>query len=293
MSSSQLLLNVILFMLMFTIALDLKTENFNRILKNPLPVSTALIAQFLLLPVGTFIATLFLDLPANIEAGMLLVASCPCGGISNFVTHHSGGNTALAVSISAVANVLALILTPLNFTWMVSNNPNTANWLRDIQVDPSQIWINLLIVLAIPLTAGMLTRFWMPGVSKRIRQPLGRFSMIVLILFIVAALYKDRHLLVGVSGLLIIVVLHNASGLLMGYLTGVVARLPVADIKALVFETGMQNAALAVAIIGSQFNADAGMLVIAGLWAIWHNSSGLVVAQMLRVHAKKNLPVRL
>jgi BASS family bile acid:Na+ symporter len=280
-------------MLMFTIALDLKTENFNRILKNPLPVSTALIAQFLLLPVGTFIATLFLDLPANIEAGMLLVASCPCGGISNFVTHHSGGNTALAVSISAVANVLALILTPLNFTWMVSNNPNTANWLRDIQVDPSQIWINLLIVLAIPLTAGMLTRFWMPGVSKRIRQPLGRFSMIVLILFIVAALYKDRHLLVGVSGLLIIVVLHNASGLLIGYLTGVVARLPVADIKALVFETGMQNAALAVAIIGSQFNADAGMLVIAGLWAIWHNSSGLVVAQMLRVHAKKNLPVRL
>ena len=99
MSSSQFVLNVILFMVIFTIALDLKTDNFIRVAKNPLPMAAGLIAQFLLLPVGTFIATLFLDLPANIEAGMMLVASCPCGGISNFVTHYSGGNTALALSL--------------------------------------------------------------------------------------------------------------------------------------------------------------------------------------------------
>lgn len=276
-------------MVIFTIALDLKTDNFIRVAKNPLPMAAGLIAQFLLLPVGTFIATLFLDLPANIEAGMMLVASCPCGGISNFVTHYSGGNTALAVSISAVANLLALVMTPLNFTWMVTSNPNTADWLRDIQVDPSLIWINLLIVLAIPLAVGMLTRYWMPGISKRIRRPLGRFSMIALIVFIVAALYKDRHLLVGVSGLLALVVLHNVSGLLMGYFAGAVARLSIADRKALIFETGMQNAALAVAIIGSQFNADAGMLVVAGLWAIWHNTSGLALAQLMRVRATRIL----
>lgn len=289
MSSSQVLLNLILFMVIFTIALDLKTSDFIRVVKNPLPISAGLIAQFLLLPVGTFIATLILDLPANIEAGMMLVASCPCGGISNFVTDYSRGNTALAVSISAVANLVALVMTPLNFTWMVSSNPNTADWLKDIQVDPSLIWINLVIILAIPLAVGMLTRYWMPGISKRIRRPLGRFSMIALILFIVAALYKDRHLLVGVSGLLVLVVLHNASGLLMGYFAGAIARLPVADRKALVFETGMQNAALAVAIIGSQFNADAGMLVVAGLWAIWHNTSGLALAQVLRMRTTKVL----
>lgn len=286
MSSSQLLLNVILFMVIFTVALDLKVDDFIRVAKRPLPVTVGLVAQFLLLPVGTFIATLFLDLPANTEAGMLLVASCPCGGISNFVTNYSGGNTALAVSITAVANLVALVMTPLNFTWMVASNPTTADWLREIDVNPSLIWINLIIVLAIPLAVGMLTRSWLPGVSNRIKRPLGHLSMFALILFIVAALYKDRHLLVGVSGLLVIVVLHNGFGLLMGYLAGVAARLRLADRKALVFETGMQNAGLAVAIIGSQFSADAGMLVVAGLWAIWHNTSGLALAQIMRMRTK-------
>ncbi len=289
MSSSQILLNVILFMVIFTIALDLKVDDFIRVAKRPLPVTVGLAAQFLLLSVGTFIATLFLDLPANIEAGMLLVASCPCGGISNFVTNYSGGNTALAVSITAVANLVALVMTPLNFTWMVASNPNTADWLREIDVNPSLIWINLIIVLAIPLAVGMLTRSWLPGVSNRIRRPLGHLSMFALILFIAAALYMDRHLLVGVTGLFVIVVLHNGFGLLMGYLAGTVARLPVADKKALVFETGMQNAALAVAIIGSQFGADSGMLVVAGLWAIWHNSSGLALAQVMRVRTARVL----
>jgi len=151
------------------------------------------------------------------------------------------------------------------------------------------IWINLIIVLAIPLAVGMLTRSWLPGVSNRIRRPLGHLSMFALILFIAAALYMDRHLLVGVTGLFVIVVLHNGFGLLMGYLAGTVARLPVADKKALVFETGMQNAALAVAIIGSQFGADSGMLVVAGLWAIWHNSSGLALAQVMRVRTARVL----
>ena len=135
----------------------------------------------------------------------------------------------------------------------------------------------------------MLTRSWLPGVSNRIRRPLGHLSMFALILFIAAALYMDRHLLVGVTGLFVIVVLHNGFGLLMGYLAGTVARLPVADKKALVFETGMQNAALAVAIIGSQFSADSGMLVVAGLWAIWHNSSGLALAHVMRVRTARVL----
>jgi BASS family bile acid:Na+ symporter len=75
----------------------------------------------------------------------------------------------------------------------------------------------------------------------------------------------------------------------MGYLAGAAARLRLADRKALVFETGMQNAGLAVAIIGSQFSADAGMLVVAALWAVWHNTSGLALAQIMRMRTKRNL----
>ena len=101
--------------MIFSVALELQPSDFIRVAKRPLPVAAGLVAQFMLLPVVTFGVTLLLNLPANIEAGMLLVAACPCGSLSNFVTHYSRGNTALSVSITAVANVIALLMTPTNF----------------------------------------------------------------------------------------------------------------------------------------------------------------------------------
>ena len=114
-----------------------------------------LIPQFVLLPVGTWLATLVLDLPPNIEAAMILVAACPGGSLSNVVTHFGRGNTALSVSISAVAAVLALVLTPFNFTWMMATNPVTAGWMRELAIDPSDIWWSLLALLALPMALGL------------------------------------------------------------------------------------------------------------------------------------------
>ena len=289
MNSSQILLNAVLFAMIFSVALDLKPADFVRVAKHPLSVIAGLIAQFLLLPIATFIATLILDLPANIEAGMLLVAACPCGSLSNFVTHYSRGNTALSVSITAVANVIALIMTPTNFAWMVANNPNTAAWLKEIAVDPGMIWINLAIILALPLTLGLLTRHYFPAFSDKVRRPMGQFAVAALFAFVIVALVRDRHMfLMGIGGLFVIVVLHNATGLAIGYASGALARLSHADRKALTFETGMQNSGLALAIIGSQFDADVGMVIVAGLWGTWHIVSGFSLAHYWRSRTIRN-----
>jgi BASS family bile acid:Na+ symporter len=286
MNSSQILLNAVLFAMIFSIALELKPADFIRVAKRPLPVFAGLIAQFLLLPIATFIATLILDLPANIEAGMLLVAACPCGSLSNFVTHYSRGSTALSVSITAVANVIALIMTPTNFAWMVASNPNTAAWLKEIAVDPAMIWINLAIILALPLILGLLTRHFLPAFSDKVRRPLGQFAVAALFVFVIVALVRDRHMfLLGIGGLFVIVVLHNAAGLTIGYVSGALARLSLADRQALTFETGMQNAGLALAIIGTQFDADVGMVIVAGMWGTWHIVSGFSLAHFWRTRS--------
>ena len=283
MSSSQILLNAVLFAMIYSVALELKPGDFVRVAKRPLPVIVGLVAQFMLLPVATFFATLILELPANIEAGMLLVASCPCGSLSNFVTHYSRGNTALSVSITAVANVVALLMTPTNFAWMIAGNPNTAAWLQEIEVDPGMIWINLVMILAIPLILGLLTRHYLPNFSDRVRRPMGRFAVAALFAFVIVALIRDRHMfLTGIGGLFVIVVLHNAIGLALGYLSGILAGLSVPDRKALTFETGMQNSGLALAIIGTQFDADVGMVIVAGLWGTWHIVSGFSLAHFWR-----------
>ena len=210
---------------------------------------------------------------------MILVACCPGGSLSNVVTHHGRGNTALSVSISAVAALLALVLTPFNFTWMVSTNPATAGWLRQLDIDASDIWWSLLALLALPMALGLLCSHQAPALTARIRKPLGTFSLVALLLFIVAGLIKERQLLnAALLPQLLIVVLHNAGGLFLGWAAATAFRVAERDRRAIMIEGGMQNSGLALGIIAVQFNADLGMVIIASLWGIWHIVSGMSLA---------------
>ncbi len=130
MTAQQLILSLVLATMVFSVALELRIDDFRRVAQTPRAVLCGLIPLFILLPVCTWLATLALDLPANVEAAMILVAACPGGSLSNVVTHMGRGNTALSVSISAVASVLALLATPFKFSWLIAANPETASWLR-------------------------------------------------------------------------------------------------------------------------------------------------------------------
>ena len=283
MTTQQLILSLVLATMVFSVALELKVSDFTRVAQTPRAVICGLIPQFVLLPVGTWLATLVLDLPPNIEAAMILVAACPGGSLSNVITHFGRGNTALSVSISAVAAVMALFLTPFNFTWMMATNPATADWMRTLALDPSDTWWSLLALLALPMALGLLLSHRWPTLTERIRKPLGTFSLVALLLFIVGGLISQRALLTAqIAPQLVIVILHNGSGLLMGYLCALAFRVAERDRRAIMIEGGMQNSGLALGIIAVQFNADLGMVIIASLWGIWHIVSGLSLAVLWR-----------
>jgi len=237
MSTQQLVLSLVLATMVFSVALELQLDDFLRVARSPKAVVVGLVPQFILLPVGTWLATLALDLPANVEAAMILVAT----------------------------------------------NPATAGWLQTLNIDPSDIWISLFALLALPLALGLALTRRLPALSARIRKPLGNFSLVALLAFIVLGLIKERQLLtLGLLPTLGLVVVHNASGLLMGWVTSGVMGLSTADRRAVTIEGGMQNAGLALGIIAVQFNADLGMVIIASLWGIWHIVSGMSLALLWR-----------
>ena len=280
MTAQQLILSLVLATMVFSVALELKLDDFKRVAQTPWAVLCGLIPQFILLPVGTWLATLALDLPANMEAAMILVAACPGGSLSNVVTHMGRGNTALSVSISAVASVIALVATPFNFSWMIAANPETASWLQQLSLDPTGIWLSLVALLGIPLGLGLWASHRLPVLTERIRKPLGHFAVAALIVFIVVGLIKERQLLtLGLLPmLLLLVVLHNASGLFLGWITSKVMRVSERDRRAVMIEGGLQNSGLALGIIAVQFNSDLGMVTLASLWGIWHIISGMGLA---------------
>jgi bile acid:Na+ symporter, BASS family len=283
MGATQVILSLVLATMVFSVALELKTDDFRRVAQTPKAVVCGLIPQFILLPVGTWLATLVLDLPPNVEAAMILVAACPGGSLSNVITHLGRGNTALSVSISAVAALMAIVLTPLNFSWMVATNPATAGWLRTLEIDPSGIWISLVALLALPMALGLTLAHKLPAVTARIQKPLANFSLFALLAFIVLGLIKERsNLTMALLPMLGLVVAHNATGLFFGWATARAMGVSVRDRRAIMIEGGMQNSGLALGIIALQFNNDFGMVIIASLWGIWHIVSGLLCVGVWR-----------
>lgn len=277
------MLSLVLAVMVFSVALELRVEDFQRVTQMPGSVVCGLIPQFILLPVGTWGATLLLDLPAPVEAAMILVAACPGGSLSNVITHYGCGNTALSVSISAVASLLALVLTPFHFGWMIASNPATSSWLRALEIDSSDIWLSLLLMLAVPMTLGLLFSHKLPGATARIQKPLANLSLLALLAFILVGLFRQSHLLSArILPQLLVVVLHNAGGLALGWLSAVAMRVPERDRRAVMIEGGMQNSGLALGIIAVQFQSDLAMVIIASLWGIWHIVSGLTLATLWR-----------
>ncbi len=290
----QWVLNLTLAMMVLGLALDIQPRDFLKVFKAPKAPLIGLAAQFLLLPGLTCALTLLLDLPAGIELGMILVAACPGGALSNFITHLSGGNTALSISITAISSTLAVVMLPINFMFWASLNPVANELLLNINVSGKEIIQSLLIVLAAPLVLGFLMQNFTPNLSKRLHKILKYVSLLALFLFIFMAVFNNYQHFLGQFWLLFTAVLaHNLLAMGTGYAAASFGQLPTADKKAITLEVGMQNSSLAIAIVFTQFNAEYGMALISAFWGMWHIVSGLIFAGVSRRVMHKNKEARL
>ncbi|MFT5450978.1 MAG: BASS family bile acid:Na+ symporter [Enterobacterales bacterium] len=282
-ASSQWALNIVLASMILGIALDIHSSDFKAVIKMPKAILAGLIAQFLILPAMTGCLTLLLELPPGIELGMILVASCPGGAISNFITHLSKGNTALSISMTAVASSMAIFMMPLNFLFWGELNPETATIMKSINVSGGSLFINLFFVLAIPLAIGLLLRHQMANFAKKLHKILKYLSIVALLGFIFIAVFRNKEAFFSHFELIFAVVfIHNILALLLGFVAGWSLKLANADIKATTIEVGMQNSSLAIAIVFSQFNGETGMALISAFWGTWHIVSGLLIALLFR-----------
>ncbi len=287
-ANSQWLLNIVLASMILGVALDINWQDFKAVAKMPKAIIAGLSAQFIALPAMTTALTLMLDLPAGIELGMILVAACPGGAISNFVTHLAKGNTALSISMTACASALAIIMLPINFVFWSNMNPETASMMKSIAVSSSDLFINLFIVLAIPLALGLYIKTHFENFAKQLHKILKISSIVALIAFIGIAVFKNQQAFSEHFQLIFLVVLaHNATALMLGFLSAKLSRLNVANTKAITIEVGMQNSSLAIAIVFTQFNGNAGMALISAFWGTWHIISGLIIAMLFRQWGKR------
>lgn len=286
-ANQQLLLGLVLAVMIFGVSLELRVQQFMAIARQPQPILAGMLGQCLILPWATLLVTLLVDLHPGLELGLLLVACCPGGNMSNIMTHLARGNTALSMSMTAMSSLLALVLLPLNFALTSAQNPEAAAYLAErlqaLHVDQTSIMLNLLLLLGLPLVLGMLVGNAAPQFAERIMPWFKRFSLLAFALLVIGGVLANWRMLSANLGLVfLVVVLHNASAILLGWLMARLARQRGANLRAMVIEISMHNSGLALGLIFAQFGGELHMALVAALWGTWHLISGLLLVLFWR-----------
>lgn len=271
-----MVMNVSLAVIMFGVALELTIQDFKNIGKNPKPVLVGTFSQFLLLPALTFLLVILLEPAPSVALGMFMVAACPGGNISNFFSLLAKGNTALSVSMTAIATLGALIMTPFNFALWASLYEPTRVILQAIHLNYFEVFKIIVLILGIPLVLGMLLNNYKPKIANKISPWIKGFGVIFFGGFVVVAFMNNYDNFINyVQFVLILVFLHNAIALTSGYSIASLFRLPYKDRKSISIETGIQNSGLGLLLIFNFFDGLGGMALITAWWAIWHILAGL------------------
>lgn len=281
------ILNVVLGLIMLGIALDTSLDDFRVVARKPKPFAIAILAQLLVLPAVTLGLTLVLPVSASMALGMILVACCPPGNISQVLTHRSGGNVALSVSMTAVGNLLYIVALPFSIAFWGSLRPDTRELLAAVSLNGWQMLLEILLIIGVPFVVGLAVREKLPRVAARVQPVVKWFSLLALVGFIVAALAGNWAYFVAFLGIIIVVVtIHDAVALAIGYGTAVVGGLGTRERKAMTFEVGIRNAGLGLGLVFTFFGGLGGMAIVAGWWGIWDIIAGLVVAALWARHTR-------
>jgi bile acid:Na+ symporter, BASS family len=276
--SGLLALNAVIGLMMYGMALDMRLEDFKRVIRSPRGPAIGLGAQFILLPAFTFVLTLILPVTPSMALGMMLVAACPGGNLSNVMTYLAKGNPALSVSMTAVSTAAAVVMTPLNLALWGSLNPATNAILRRVSLNPLDVFQTIVLILGIPLLLGIITSRAYPQLAARIRKPFKTISIVIFCLFVLVTLGANWQNFLRAIGLVAFgVFAHNALALTIGYASARAFGLDERDRRAVAIEVGIQNSALALVLIFQFFGGLGGMAIIAGWWGIWHIISGLTL----------------
>lgn len=286
---TQLFLIFILGMMMFSVALGLKPKHFEFFRTDPKHYFTGVVAQVIGLPLLTLGLVYLINPAPSLALGMILVACCPGGNISNILALFARANTALSVSMTATSSLAAALLTPISILFWSSLYGPTNDLLSEINFDAVDFLKQTLLILGLPILLGMLVAWKLPKQAQILQKPLALISAAGLILIILGGFYQYRELTMKAGWLIFpLVVLHNSAALALGYCSGLLSRADVPTRRALTFEVGIQNSGLGFIILLTQLNGLGGTAAITGMWGLWHMVGGGTVVAMFRAADRRN-----
>lgn len=275
----MLVLNAAMAFLMFSVALDIRLEDFRRVVQFPRSIGVGILAQYLIFPLLTLAIIAVFNPPASVGLGMVLVSMCPSGNMTNFLSHYAKANVALSVTLNAIIILSASFLTPAGFLFWSAFVPGSEAVRQTFEISFSQMVIIIVELIVAPLLLGMWLNEKKTEFVAKIRPWAQRVSLLIFFSILVLALLGNRDNIVNFLGFVfVLVAVHNGVALAHGYALGRLFRLPELDCRTLAFETGIHNTALGLLLIFKFFGGLGGMALIAAWYGIWDLITGMSLA---------------
>lgn len=265
-------INPMLGVIMFGMGLTLSPHDFRLVLSRPKDILIGCMAQFTIMPLLAWLLTSAFSLPKELALGVILVGCCPGGTASNVITYLAKGDLALSVGMTATSTLLAPILTPL-LVWLMAGTMVHVNTLGMLQ--------SIVYVVIAPIIGGLLCQRFLPRLTQRVTPYLPAFSSLVIAMVVgIIVSHNASRLMVGGMLVLVVVILHNLLGLMLGFSIGRLLRLQNAKCVALSIEVGMQNSGLASSLAVLHFAAFPMATIPGAIFSVWHNISGTLAAKL-------------
>ncbi len=255
---TDLLLPLSIGIIMFGLGLSLTMEDFKRVARYPFAVGFGLFLQVVLLPFAAALIAILLKLPPDLALGLMLVAAAPGGATANIYSHLAKGDVALNITLTAVNSVLALVTLPIVINLSLEYFYGAGQYVPP----PHRKIVEVAAIILIPVLIGMFVRARSEAFAKRMEKPIKLFSIIVLAILILAAIYIERgKLLDSIVAVGLACLLFNVISMLTGYLAPLALKLPERQAIAITMEIGIHNTALAIYVALNVLNNPAASLV--------------------------------
>ena len=267
-------INYLLMVIMFGMGLTLKSDNFVMVFSHPKEIAFGAVAQYAVMPILALILSYLFHLDSALSAGVILVGTCPGGTASNVITYLSKGDVALSVCMTSVNTLLSPILTPLITFLILDASVKTNIWA---------LFSGIMSVILVPVILGIIVNKFFSDFTQKITKILPGVSVIA-ISFVVASVvsHNAEKILSAGAIILLIVILHNLSGYIIGFFVAKLLKLNNAKTKAFSIEIGMQNSGLAASLATTTFPATPEAAVPGAIFSVWHNISGAILATIYR-----------
>jgi BASS family bile acid:Na+ symporter len=266
----ELAIPVLLLVIMICMGMELVLGDFKRVVEMPRATLVGLAGQMIVLPAAGIGFAQWPGFSPEVAIGVVIITACPGGATSNLFSYLARANIALSVVLTSLSSALCFVTIPfwINLGIDLFGSSDTGAGASTLRLPLGSTIAQLFVVTLLPVAIGMAIRARWPAFCDRVRVPLRRSMVILLVISIVAIVGSEwEKVLENFEVSAIAALILVSSMLVIAYAIARSSRLKERDAFTISIEVGLQNGALATMIAVNVLQQPE-LLIFPGTYAV-------------------------